>query len=48
MTIIPENLAHWNAVTPHHVGSPIYRTDALTRVKVERHIGKGFVMLEAS
>ncbi|HEY1751782.1 MAG TPA: class I SAM-dependent methyltransferase [Caulobacteraceae bacterium] len=27
MPINPHNLAHWNEVTPHHVVSPMYRTD---------------------
>lgn len=27
MPINEHNLAHWNAVTPHHVASPFYRTD---------------------
>ena len=27
MPINADNLAHWNAVTPHHVASPFYRTD---------------------
>jgi SAM-dependent methyltransferase len=27
MAINPDNLAHWNEVTAHHVASPFYRTD---------------------
>ena len=27
MAIDPDNLAHWDEVTGHHVGSPFYRTD---------------------
>ena len=32
--INPHNLAHWNAVTPHHVASPFYRTDDFRRGEV--------------
>lgn len=31
MPINADNLAHWNAVTPHHVASPFYRTDDFRR-----------------
>jgi SAM-dependent methyltransferase len=30
----PHNLAHWNEVTPHHVGSPMYRTDDFRRGEI--------------
>jgi SAM-dependent methyltransferase len=31
MAIDPGTLAHWNEVTAHHVGSPMYRTDDFRR-----------------
>src|SRR5215469_13739226 len=34
MAINPDNLAHWNEVTPHHVASPMYRTDDFRRGEV--------------
>jgi len=34
MPIIADNLAHWNEVTPHHVVSPMYRTDDFRRGEI--------------
>ncbi|MGH6955770.1 MAG: class I SAM-dependent methyltransferase [Caulobacteraceae bacterium] len=34
MTAHPENLAHWDEVTPHHVVSPMYRTDDFRRGEI--------------
>jgi hypothetical protein len=34
MPIDPDNLAHWNEVTPHHVASPFYRTDDFRRGEI--------------
>jgi SAM-dependent methyltransferase len=34
MAIDPGTLAHWNEVTPHHVGSPMYRTEDFRRGEV--------------
>jgi SAM-dependent methyltransferase len=34
MTVNRHNLAHWNAVTPHHVVSPFYRTDDFRRGEI--------------
>lgn len=31
MAVDPDTLAHWNEVTPHHVTSPMYRTDDFRR-----------------
>jgi SAM-dependent methyltransferase len=34
MAIDADNLAHWNEVTPHHVASPMYRTDDFRRGEI--------------
>jgi SAM-dependent methyltransferase len=34
MPINPDNLAHWNEVTAHHVVSPMYRTDDFRRGEI--------------
>src|SRR5262249_44840675 len=34
MAINQDNLAHWNEVTPHHVPSPMYRTDDFRRGEI--------------
>jgi SAM-dependent methyltransferase len=34
MAIDPDNLAHWNEVTAHHVVSPMYRTDDFRRGEI--------------
>ncbi|HEY1880983.1 MAG TPA: class I SAM-dependent methyltransferase [Caulobacteraceae bacterium] len=34
MAIDLDNLAHWNEVTPHHVASPMYRTDDFRRGEI--------------
>lgn len=34
MAIDPDTLAHWNEVTPHHVASPMYRTDDFRRGEI--------------
>src|ERR1700759_4371547 len=34
MAIDPDNLAHWNEVTPHHVVSPMYRTEDFRRGEI--------------
>jgi len=33
-TVNPHNLAHWNEVTAHHVGSPMYRTEDFRRGEI--------------
>jgi len=34
MPVNPHNLAHWNEVTPHHVTSPMYRTEDFRRGEI--------------
>ena len=34
MPIDADNLAHWNEVTPHHVASPMYRTEDFRRGEI--------------
>ena len=34
MAVDPGTLAHWNEVTPHHVASPMYRTDDFRRGEI--------------
>jgi hypothetical protein len=34
MAMIAENLAHWDEVTPHHVVSPMYRTEDFRRGEI--------------
>src|ERR1700761_6424188 len=34
MAIDPDNLAHWNEVTPHHIVSPMYRTQDFRRGEI--------------
>ena len=34
MPIITDNLAHWDEVTPHHVASPMYRTEDFRRGEI--------------
>jgi SAM-dependent methyltransferase len=34
MPINADNLAHWNEVTPHHVASPMYRTEDFRRGEI--------------
>lgn len=34
MAVNPDNLAHWNEVTPHHVASPMYRTADFRRGEI--------------
>ena len=34
MPVNADNLAHWNEVTPHHVASPMYRTDDFRRGEI--------------
>ena len=34
MAINLDNLAHWNEVTPHHVASPMYRTEEFRRGEI--------------
>jgi SAM-dependent methyltransferase len=34
MAVDADNLAHWNEVTPHHVASPMYRTDDFRRGEI--------------
>ncbi len=34
MAINADNLAHWNEVTPHHVASPMYRTEDFRRGEI--------------
>src|ERR1700744_4752602 len=34
MAIDPDNLAHWNEVTPHHIVSPMYRTEDFRRGEI--------------
>ena len=34
MAIDPDNLAHWNAITPHHVTSPFYQTEDFRRGEI--------------
>src|SRR5580700_8904312 len=34
MSVNADNLAHWNEVTPHHVVSPMYRTEDFRRGEI--------------